>query len=1253
MQKIKHLFFIFILTLVFASSVWSADLNCPGGSWVQVSVNVSTCYSPLDLSCEVIQGANRTVYRYSGYCWIPCGGACGCGQSFITGCTALSFNVPCGTTSCSGGSLCKYSTRETTYEWQCPCTGSETTSCYDGPAGTEGVGICRAGTQTCSNGWFGSCQGQVTPQPETCNDGIDNDCDGQIDEGCEPEELKKNLGSGSDKTNPATECGFSTANFSTGNLYKDYTIPLGSPIETFEDKFSDLIFSYNSLDTFTGPLGKGWNHTYTVSLSYILPTSLILTEGDGKRVKYLSPDGITYIPEDRFGEVSTITRISGNTFTLRKKNGTVFTFSSDARLASITDRNNNITTLTYTNSELTSITDPYGRTVTLTYTSGKLTSIKDPLLREYTLSYTGDFLTSITDPEAGKTTYTYDANNRIISVQSPNTGITVYAYDTQGRILSSQDPLANTKSIQYIDTESKAIITDRNGNITTYIYDKDLNTIKQNIDPLGNITAYTYDTKGNLLTITHPDAATETSTYDTNNNPLTFTDRGGNTTTYTYEPNYNQITSITDPLGRKTLFTYDAKGNLITITDPLANTTTLAYSANGRITSITDAMGNTVTITYDASGNISSLKDQLGNTTAFETDTIGNLRKIIDANANQTAYTYDNLNRLTLLTNALSHITAFTYGQSCSSCGDNGNNPTSIKDAKLNTTNFTYDLNNRLTKETDPLNNATAYTYDANDNLTSKTDANSNTITYTYDSLNRLTAKNYPDTTKTLYTYDTMGNLITASNQNITYTYTYDNNGRITSVTDSFARVITYQYDKTGNRTQMTMPDGKITNYAYDTNNRLTQILTDVGQSFSFAYDSLNRRTTLLYPNAMQTTYTFDAKGDLIDIITQKALTTYKQTYQYDKTGNRTSYTEPSGIHNYTYDPTYQLLSADHTNIPDENYTYDPVGNRLNTQIDAANRLTEDANYTYTYDNNGNLIRKTHKITGIITQYTYDFENRLIKINLPLGITAEYKYDPFGRRIEKNISGQITTKYLYDREDIIMEYAAIIPTNTNITTKYIHGPGIDEPLSMIRNNKTYYYHADALGSITRMTDQNGNTVQTIKYDTFGNIKSISNPLIIQPYAWTGREFDIESGFYYLRNRYYDPRTGRFISKDPIGFGGGDVNLFRYVGNGPVNWVDPFGLGPKDKLFGLPKKFWNWYHRQRKEKGDPDITKEQADEYYQEWKDLGKPRPDDKGKFRIFSFYDLLFEIQQEACRQGLLSGDIACLPENQQCPSSI
>ncbi|MBI5893621.1 MAG: hypothetical protein HZB79_08230, partial [Deltaproteobacteria bacterium] len=101
----------------------------------------------------------------------------------------------------------------------------------------------------------------------------------------------------------------------------------------------------------------------------------------------------------------------------------------------------------------------------------------------------------------------------------------------------------------------------------------------------------------------------------------------------------------------------------------------------------------------------------------------------------------------------------------------------------------------------------------------------------------------------------------------------------------------------------------------------------------------------------------------------------------------------------------------------------------------------------------------------------------------------------------------------------------------------------------------YYYHADALGSITRMTDQNGNTVQTYKYDSFGNITASS---ILQPYAYTGREYDKETGLYYYRGRYYDPKTGRFISKDPIGFGGG-INVYVAMGNNPVNYMDPSGL----------------------------------------------------------------------------------------------
>ncbi|MBI5047654.1 MAG: hypothetical protein HZB54_01700, partial [Deltaproteobacteria bacterium] len=455
-------------------------------------------------------------------------------------------------------------------------------------------------------------------------------------------------------------------------------------------------------------------------------------------------------------------------------------------------------------------------------------------------------------------------------------------------------------------------------------------------------------------------------------------------------------------------------------------------------------------------------------------------------------------------------------------------------------------------------NNAAAYTYDPNGNLISKTDANGNKLIYQYDALNRLTLKSFPDWSYETFSYDSNGNLIQAANRNITYTFAYDANRRLTNITDSNARTTTYQYDAVGNKISMTMPDATIINYTYDQNNRLTRINANT-LSFAFTYDNLQRRTTLLYPNDITANYTYDALSRLTNLIykTSNNSTIDSFAYTYDSIGNKLTAIDIVGNHQYQYDPTYQLLSADHTNIPDENYTYDPTGNRLTTTVDTANRLTEDANHTYTYDNNGNLIRKTHKTTGIITQYTYDYENRLININLPLGITAEYKYDPFGRRIEKKItdaSGTKTYTYTYDNEDIILE--TLTTNNQQMTTKYIHGPGIDEPLATQHSSADYYYHADTLGSITRMTDQNGNIVQTYKYDSFGNITASS---ILQPYAYTGREYDKETGFYYLRNRYYDPRIGRFISKDPIGFGGGDVNLYGYVGNSPTNWVDPWGL----------------------------------------------------------------------------------------------
>lgn len=126
----------------------------------------------------------------------------------------------------------------------------------------------------------------------------------------------------------------------------------------------------------------------------------------------------------------------------------------------------------------------------------------------------------------------------------------------------------------------------------------------------------------------------------------------------------------------------------------------------------------------------------------------------------------------------------------------------------------------------------------------------------------------------------------------------------------------------------------------------------------------------------------------------------------------------------------------------------------------------------------------------------------------------------------------------------------------------MYGPGIDEPLAIEQKGKVYFYHADGLGSIVSLTDHKAKVVQSYDYTAFGEMRHHGGK-VKQPYTYTGREWDKETGLYFYRARYYDPYAGRFISKDPIGFAGGDVNVYGYVWNNPLNWVDPLGLYGKD------------------------------------------------------------------------------------------
>jgi len=219
---------------------------------------------------------------------------------------------------------------------------------------------------------------------------------------------------------------------------------------------------------------------------------------------------------------------------------------------------------------------------------------------------------------------------------------------------------------------------------------------------------------------------------------------------------------------------------------------------------------------------------------------------------------------------------------------------------------------------------------------------------------------------------------------------------------------------------------------------------------------------------------------------------------------------------------------------------------------DIANRLNEDDQFTYLYDANGNLTSKTDKAALETTGYTYDAQDRLTRIDFPDLTTAAYRYDGLGRRIEKDANGAVT-RYVYDGSDILLEFdgAGALLARTS------HGQGTDQPLAVERGGQEFFYHADHQGSVRKITDSAGLVVNSYDYDSYGNVEA-SFEGIANPFTYTGRELDAESGLYYYRARYYDPATGRFLQEDPIGFGAGDLNLYRYVFNDPVNRVDPSG-----------------------------------------------------------------------------------------------
>jgi RHS repeat-associated protein len=931
--------------------------------------------------------------------------------------------------------------------------------------------------------------------------------------------------------------------------------------------------TYRPRDTVSRVFGIGATHTYEIFLvGSIFPYTYVdLILPNGGRVHYdrISP-GSGYLDAvyEHTGSPSAFYKSTlsfenyNDRWRLTLKDGTKYYFPDSAgsttpryaALTGMTDTNGNSITLTRnSNKNLTRITSPNGRFIDFTYdTANRITKAKDNIGREVN--------------------YVYDPSGRLSEVTDANNGITRYTYDTSHNMLTIEDARGNIYLTNQYDASGrvqKQIMADNTPN-----------------DPADNPTyqyAYSLGPSGKIsqVDVTDPRNNVNRLTFNASGYSLAHTFAVGKpeqqTLTYERQANTNLVLRVTDALSRKTDYAYNSLGDVISRTElattALAVTTRYAYAPGfnlnfNRLASVTDAIGNTTSFAYDHYGNLTDIVDAIGRHITYTHNQAGQGLSIADALGNKVRFGYE-AGQLSSMTDP--------EGRTLERVVDNAGRVVSTTDAKGNTRRFEYDSVNQLTKITDAQNNVTSFEYDPNGSLLKVTDPRGKITTYTHDKLDRLeTRTDFLQGASSVerYEYDKAGNVSRFTDRRGVVTkYEYDNLDRIAFVGfgetpgPTYETTVTYAYDS-GNRLHEVedSASGTIT-LGYDDLDRLISQITPQG-TISYSYDVLDRRQTMTVQGQPTVNYAYDTADRLIRISQGPSVI----DFGYDDGDRLTTQQLPNGVLvDYEYNKSAQVTGITYrlgtTVLGDLTYEYDMSGKRVNVggtfartnlpsataslNYNDANQLTQKDTTLYTYDANGNLT-----FDGSNT-YTWDARNQLASISGSQ--TASFQYDAFGRRINKTINS-VSTSYLYDGPSVVQELSGATPFANLLAGD------TDTVFSRSEAGGTFVPFTDGLGSIIGLSDSTGTLQTQYTYDPYG-ATTFTGPAASNSNQYTGREND-GTGLYYYRARYYSPTLQRFIGEDPLGFAGGNINLYSYVGDDPINYKDPFGLKGGDEDLGL-------------------------------------------------------------------------------------
>ena len=820
------------------------------------------------------------------------------------------------------------------------------------------------------------------------------------------------------------------------------------------------------------------------------------------------------------------------------------------RKTSATDARGNVSTFIY---------DDLGNVTTAASGSGATAK---------TLSNTYDLLGNVltsTDGNGKITTYTYNAFGQVKTVAQPGDNTVPantlsYKYTLDGKIASEVDSM-NHEILHSYDLNGRlSSKTSRNSNGTgaitiTYKYEKNGN-LKYETNGRGDITTYTYDALDRPVSISNTvngTVRTSLKAYNANGNITAEADWYGNQRRYEYDP-LGRVTKKIDQnnVVAETL-EYNENGMQTVSKDALNNTSTYTYDKNNRLIMTTDPLGITAQIGYDGNGNAVTKTDGKGYVTTYVYDSFNRLVQVNDPDNNVlSSYTYDKNDNVLTQTDGAGTVTTMTY---------NARNLLTSRSVGGSAENYTYKANGSVATSTDRKNQVTTYAYDIHNRLTSKTKGTS-VISYTYDADgNELTMSNGTHTTTR--TYDVMNRVltkkVTIGSTNYTTTVAYDiTSGQPTGyfaekTTDAKGNVTTRVYDKT-KRLYTVSAASKTTTYTYLANGATQKITYQGGACEEYTYYANGRLNTLTNKKA---------NGSIIDAY----------SYAYDNNGNITQKADGRGTTSYTYDKLDRLLTVTEPGSKTTAYTYNTAGNRA-TETVVAGSVTTTTTYTYnakgwltsvsavsgstttvttnTYDNNGNLVTKSKSVNGgtaVVSSYTYDVWNNMTR-SLSGGTTVDNYYDGIGLRYGKKTNNGAMTVSLYEYDRVILEVNATTGAQTAVN---VYG---NQLISRDGNSFMYNGHGD----VTAILDASSNVIASYYYDAFG-VHLSSTGTASNPYRYAGYIFDEETGLYYLKARYYDPETARFLSEDTYLGQAGDplsLNLYAYVKYNPLKYYDPTG-----------------------------------------------------------------------------------------------